>query len=127
MGSSRKSKSTRAKSARPHQRPSRPRILRKATNRSRAEVPEIPAGVQNEIENQRDVLVTVITLLHCLHVMLEHREDNAADQELNPRIEAAIKWASLPDITAMLLDRAHAVLDALDSVNLIEASKAFKP
>ncbi len=59
--------------------------------------------------------------------MLEHREDRAADQELNPRIEAAIKWASLPEITAMLLDRTHAVLDALDSVNLIEAAKAFKP
>jgi hypothetical protein len=127
MGSSRKSKSTRAKSARPHQRRPRSRIHRKAINRTSAKVREIPTGVGNEIENQRDVLVTVITLLHCLHVVLEHQEDHAADQELNPRIEAAIKWASLPDITAMLLDRTHAVLDALDSVNLIEASKAFKP
>ncbi len=127
MGSSSKSKSTRVKSARPHQRRSRSRIHRKAINRSSAKMGEIPAGVGNEIENQRDVLVTVITLLHCLHVMLEHREDSAADQELNPRIEAAIKWASLPEITAMLLDRTHAVLDALDSVNLIEAAKVFKP
>jgi len=45
--------------------------------------------------------------------MLEHQGDSAADQELNSRIEAAIKWASLPEITAMLLDRTHAVLDAL--------------
>ena len=127
MGSSRKSKSTRVKSARPHQRRPRSRVHRKAINRSSAKMREIPAGVGNEIENQRDVLVTVITLLHCLHVMLEHREDRAADQELNPRIEAAVKWASLPEITAMLLDRTHAVLDALDSVNLIEAAKAFKP
>jgi hypothetical protein len=126
MGSSRKSKSTRAKSARPHQRPFRRRILRKATNRSRAEVPEIPAGVHNEIENQRDVLVTVITLLHCLHLVLEHREGNL-DEELNPRIKAAAGWASLPEITAMILERTHAVLSALDSVNLIKASKAFKP
>ncbi len=59
--------------------------------------------------------------------MLEHREDSAADQELNPHIEAAIKSASLPDITAMLLDRSHAVLDALDSLNLKNALKAFKP
>jgi len=59
--------------------------------------------------------------------MLEHQEDSAADQEPNPRMEAAIKSASLPDMTAMLLDRTHAVLDALDSVNLIAASKAFKP
>src|SRR5260370_42665985 len=73
---------------------------------------EIPAGVENEIENQRGVLLTVITLLHCLHVMLEHQEDSAADQKLNSRIEAAIKRASLPEITAMLLDRTHAVLDA---------------
>jgi hypothetical protein len=127
MGSSRKSKSTRAKSARPHQRRPRPRIHRRAINRSSAKGPEIPAGVENEIEIQRGVLVTVITLLHCLHVMLKHQEDSAADQELNPRIEAAIKWASLPDMTAMLLDRTHAVLNALDSVNLIKASKAFKP
>ena len=126
MGSSRKSKSTRAKSARPHQRPSRPRILRKATNRSRTEVSEIPAGVQNEIENQRDVLVTVITLLHCLHVVLEHQEGNP-DEELNPNIRAAAAWASLPEMTAMILERTHDVLSALDSVNLIKASKAFKP
>ncbi len=127
MGSSRKSKSVRTTSARPGEKPSAHGILRKASNRASAEVLEIPPGVRDEIENQRGVLVTIITLLHCLHVMLEHQEDSAADQELNPRIEAAIKWASLPDITAMLLDRAHAVLDALDSVNLIEASKAFKP
>jgi hypothetical protein len=127
MGSSRKSKSTRAKSARPHQHRPRSRIRRKAINRSSAKVREIPAGVENEIENQRGVLVTIITLVSCLHVVLEHQEDSAADQELNPHIEAAIKSASLPDITAMLLDRTHAVLDALDSVNLIKASKAFKP
>jgi hypothetical protein len=100
---------------------------RKAINRSPAKVREIPPGVENEIENQRGVLVTVITLLHCLHVVLEHQEDHAADQELNPRIEAAIKCGSLPDMTAMILDRTHAVLDGLDSVNLIAASKAFKP
>src|SRR6266404_3342379 len=70
-------------------------------------------GGRKEIENQRGALLTVITLLHCLHVMLEHQGDSAADQELNSRIEAAIKWASLPEITAMLLDRTRAVLDAL--------------
>ena len=126
MGSSRKSKSTRAKSARPHQRRPRSGNHRKAINRSSAKVQEIPAGVGNEIENQRDVLVTVITLLHCLHVVLEHREGDL-DEELNPGIKAAAGWASLPQMTAILLDRTHAVLDALDSVNLIEASKAFKP
>src|SRR5882672_395333 len=45
-------------------------------------------GGREKIENQRGALLTVITLLHCLHVMLEHQEDSAADQELNYRIEA---------------------------------------
>jgi hypothetical protein len=72
------------------------------------------------------VLVTVITLLHCLHVVLDHREDSV-DNELNPRIKAAAGWASLPEMTAMILERTHDVLSALDSVNLIKASKAFKP
>src|ERR1700716_2889331 len=125
MGSSRKSKSVRARSARPGEQLSAHEILPKASNRTPEEVPEIPAGVENEIENQRGVLVTVITLLHCLHVVLEHQEANV-DEELNPSIESAVKWASLPDLTAMLLDRTHAVLHALDSVNLIKALKVFK-
>jgi hypothetical protein len=33
----------------------------------------------------------------------------------------------LPDITAMLLERVHAIHLALDSVNLTKASKAFRP
>jgi hypothetical protein len=88
--------------------------------------PVIPRGVLDEIENQRDVLVTVITLLHCLHVVLDRREGDL-EEELNPSIKAAAGWASLPEMTTILLNRTHAVLDALDSVNLIEASKAFKP
>jgi len=126
MGSSRKSKSTRAKGARPPQRPTDPGVSREAVNRPLANVPEIPAGVENEIESQRRVLVTVITLLHCLHVVLEQKDD-MTDEESNPRTKAAVKWVYLPDLTAMLLDRTHAILQALDSVNLIKASKAFKP
>jgi len=34
---------------------------------------------------------------------------------------------SLPEMTAMLLERTHAVLSALDSMNLTKALKAFKP
>ena len=126
MGSSPKSTSTRAKSARPPQRPTRPGISRKAVNRPLANVPEIPAGVEEEIERQRRVLVTVISLLHCLHVVLK-QQDDTADGELDPRTEAAVKWSYLPDLTAMLLDRTHAILHALDFVSLIKASKAFKP
>jgi hypothetical protein len=125
MGSSRKSKSTRAKGARPAQRPTRPGVSQ-AVNRPLANVPEIPAGVENEIESQRRVLVTVITLLHCLHVVLEQKDDTP-DGEPNPRTEAAVKWVCLPDLTAMLLDRTHAILQALDYVSLIKASKAFNP
>ena len=119
MGSSRKSKSTRAKSA-------RPQISRRTIKRSPAQGHEIPPGVQNEIENQRFSLVTVITLLHCLHVLLLQQEDQV-DQGLDLRIRAALKSSSLPSVTAMLLDRTHTVLHALDLVNLINASKAFKP
>jgi hypothetical protein len=126
MGSSRKPKSVRAKSARPGEPPPTREILPTAANQAEVEVPEIPPGILDEIENQRSVLVTVITLLHCLHVVLERRQDHI-DEELNPRIEAAVRWASLPEMTAMLLERTHAVLSALDSMNLTNALKAFKP
>ena len=126
MGSSRKPISVRAKSARPGEPPPTREILPKASNQAQAEVLEIPRGVLDEIENQRGVLITVITLLHCLHVVLEHREDHI-DEELNPRIKAAVRWASLPEMTAMLLERTHGVLSALDSMNLTNALKAFKP
>jgi len=58
--------------------------------------------------------------------VLEHREDDV-DEKPNRRIEAAVKWASLPEMTAMLLERTQSVLSALDSLNLTKASKAFKP
>jgi hypothetical protein len=126
MGSSRKSKSARAKSARPGESSPTRKTLRKDLNQVQAELSEIPLGVLHEIDNQRGVLVTVITLLHCLHVALEHREDQI-DEGLNPRIEAAVRCASMPEMTAMLLERTHAVLSALDSSNLTNPLKALKP
>jgi hypothetical protein len=126
MGSSRKSKSGRAKGAYPDEQPPIRKTLLKVLKQARAEVSEIPPGVINEIENQRGVLVTVITLLHCLHVVLE-RNQTHIDDGLNPRIEAVARLASLPEMTAMLLERTHAVLSALDSVNLENAFKARKP
>ena len=126
MGSSRKSKSTRAKGARPHQRPSRPGISREAIKQPLVKDPEIPLGVQNEIENQRDVLVTVITLAHCLHVVLDYQEGDL-DEEPNPILKSAAGWASLPEMTKMILERTEAVLHALDSLNLTKASKTFGP
>ena len=126
MGSLRKSKSVRARNHRPGKRSGTGRILRRASTRPPAAVPQISAGVHNEIENQRGVLMRVITLLHCLHIVLEHREGSVVE-EPNRRIEAAVEWVSLPEMTAMLLERTHSVISALDSLNLTKASKAFKP
>jgi hypothetical protein len=126
MGSSGKSKSVRAKSARPGERPPTREILPKAAKQAQADVLEIQPGVLDEIENQRGVLIAVITLLQCLHVVLEHREDYM-DGELNPRIKTAVRWASLPEMRAMLLERTHGMLSALDSMNLTNTLKVLKP
>jgi len=122
MGSSRKSKLTRAKSARPGDRLRTSEILPKTLNMASAEVLEIPPRFLAEIESQRGVLVTVITLLHCLHVVLQQREASI-DNEIDRRIEVAARWASLPEMTAMLLERTHAVLFALDFTNITGAAK----
>jgi hypothetical protein len=130
MGSSRKSKSTRAKSARPGHRPPTLKIPRNTPRRSPDAVPEIPPGARDEIERQRDMLLTIITLLHCFHVTLELRSTypgKETDIEFDPRLEAATRSAYMPEITALLLERTHAVFSALDSVNLRDAAKAFEP
>lgn len=126
MGSSRKWKSTRAKSARPGTRPSADEILRKISSRSLDKVSGIPPRILDQIDNQRGVLVTIITLVHCLHVALKHREDQI-DEGFDSRVEAGIRWVSLPEMTATILERMHAVLSALDSSNLTKASKEIKP
>jgi hypothetical protein len=42
-------------------------------------------------------------------------------------MEAAVRCASLPEMTAVLLERTHAVHSALDSSNLTNVLKAFRP
>lgn len=126
MGSSRKRKSIGPKSDRHGNRPPSRQILLNASNQARAEVLEFPPGLKGEIENQRGVLVTIITLLHCLHVALKYREDQV-DEGLDPRVAAGVRWVSLPEMTATILERTHAVLSALDSSNLTEALKVVKP
>jgi hypothetical protein len=126
MGSLRKSKSVRATTLRPGKRAATGRLLRGASTRIPEAVPQISAGVHNAIEEQRGVLMRVITLLHCLHIVLEHREGSVFE-ELNSRTDASIEWVSLPEITAMLLERTYSVITALDSLNLEKTSKAFKP
>ena len=126
MGSSLRPKSTRAKTVRPGKRPAARETGRKAKIRSPSKGSEMPVGIHEEIENQRRVLVTVTTLLHCLNAVLEHQDD-AVGGELSAGAEAAVGWVYLPDLTAMLLERVHAIHLALDSVSLMRASKAFRP
>jgi hypothetical protein len=38
-----------------------------------------------------------------------------------------VRWVSLPEMTATILERTHAVLSAIDSSNLAKALKAIKP
>ena len=130
MGSSRKPKSVRAKRARPGQRPVTRKIRRKTSRQTPAPVPEIPPAVRDEIERQRDVLLTIITLLHCFHVVLELRSTHPGkemDIEFDTRLQAAARCAYLPEMSALLLERTHAVFSALDSVNLEKAQEAVEP
>ena len=122
MGSSRKSKSTRDPSVRPGKRRAR-QPHSGLSGRSSAEVPEIPEGLREEIEDQRDVLGTVMTLLHCLHVVLTSQLDDSPE-ELSAGALAATGWVHLPDITVLLLERTHAVHLALDAACL---TKALRP
>ena len=130
MGSSRKPKSVRANSAHHGQRPLTRKNRRKTSRRTTAAVPEIPPAVRDEIERQRDVLMTIITVLHCFHVVLElrctHRDENM-DIEFDPRLQAAARCASLPEMSALALERTHAVFNALDSVNLEKALEVVEP
>jgi hypothetical protein len=117
MGSLVKSKSAGAKRAHAGEPVPARKIRPEAATQVQTGVPEIPPGALNEIQNQRGALITIITLLHCLHAALERKQDHI-DDELNPRLVAAVRWVGLPEITAILLERVHAVHLALDSVNL---------
>jgi hypothetical protein len=125
MGS-RNRKSVRRKSDRHSKRPPSCETLLNASNQAQAKILEFPPGLKSEIDNQRGVLVTIITFLHCLHVALKYREDQI-DEGLDPRVEAGVRWVSLPEMTATILERTHAVLSALDSSNLTKALKEIRP
>lgn len=125
MGSSRKSKSTRPKSVRPAKRRSTRGTGGRTKGRSAIKYREIPPDIQEEIESQRRVLITVMTLLYCLHVILEHRDDDLGDA-LSEKARISAELAYLPDMTGLLLDRVHAVHLALDSVTLTKAPQVVK-
>jgi hypothetical protein len=101
------------------------RKRRRVVARALAEVPRMPVTIVNAIEGQRRALVTVITLLHCLHSVLRRQIDDAGEDE-SDAVEDAVGWVELPDLTAMLLERVHQVHLALDSVSLKRALKESK-
>jgi len=126
MGSSRKQKSVHVKSDRHGKRLPSGEIHFNASNQAQAKILDFPPGLKNEIEDQRGALVTIITFLHCLHVALKYREDRL-DEGLDPRVEAGVRWVSLPEMTATILERTHAVLSALDNSNLTKALEEIRP
>lgn len=123
---SRKRKAVHVKGDRHGKRPPSREILLNTSNQAQAKILEFPRRLKSEIENQRGVLVTIITLVHCLHVALKFREDQI-DEGIDPRVEAGVRWVSLPEMTATILERTHAVLSALDSCNLTKALKEIRP
>jgi hypothetical protein len=126
MMSSRKRKRDGGKRPRPGAPSPAGRTPDKRSVQTQREAQEIPPPLMEMIENQRGVLITVVTLLHCLHVVLEHGHEQI-DAVLNPGIAAAARWASLPEITTMVLERTHAVISALDSINFTNTLDGFKP
>jgi hypothetical protein len=116
MGSSRPRNSTRARKAHSAKRsvslprsPKRRRPARKA--------PALPVEIVNAIDDQRRELATAMTLLHCLHCVLRCEADDTGPGE-SEAVQNAVGWVELPDVTALLLVRLHAVHLALDSVSL---------
>jgi len=116
MGSSRPRNSTHAERA--HSTNRAPRF-RRADKRS----PDIPVALENVIDDQRRELVTIITLLRCLHLVLRYQAENPGQDESSD-VTAALGWVELPDITSMLLRRVHSVHLALDSASLKQEIKA---
>ncbi|MGO8855128.1 MAG: hypothetical protein ACLQO1_05385 [Steroidobacteraceae bacterium] len=74
--------------------------------------------------------MTIISVLHCFHVMLELRSTYPGKEmevECDPRLQAAARCAYMPEVTALLLERTHAVFSALDIVNLEKAVEVVEP
>jgi hypothetical protein len=113
----------RGSAKRSHPSPRSPTLRRPS---SLAAPPVMPSEIQNAIEDQRGELATAMTLLHCLHCVLRREVDYAGPDE-SVEVEDAVGWVELPDVTAMLLVRLHAIHLALDSVSLRQALQASKP
>ncbi len=88
-----------------------------------AAAPLMALAIQNAIEEQRGELATAMTLLHCLHCVLRRETDYTSSDE-STEFEDAAGWVELPNLTAILLVRLHAIHLALDSVSLRRAVQA---
>jgi hypothetical protein len=82
--------------------------------------------IENAIDYQRRELATAMTLLHCLHCVLRCETDYTSTEESAEFADAA-GWVELPNMTAMLLVRLHAIHLALDSVSLRQAQQGSGP
>jgi hypothetical protein len=82
--------------------------------------PKLPSPIRNAIDEQRGQLATAMTLLHCLHCVLRREAHDTGPNE-SAEFEDAIGWVDLPNVTAMILVRLHAIHLALDSVSLRHA------
>jgi hypothetical protein len=61
-----------------------------------------------------------------LELKSTHRNEST-DIEFDPRLQAAARCAYLPEMSALLLERTHAVFSALDVVNLEKAPEVVEP
>lgn len=112
MGSSLKSKSTRARrgrSARSSPKP-RPKPVQKPSADSR-----LPAAIEIAIEQQRDSLTTEMTILYALHCILR-RDQEGDDSEVDEAVRDAVEWTDPTDLTSMLLVRLHTVFNNLGKI-----------
>jgi hypothetical protein len=91
-----------------------------ATDIPRVEPFVIPIKIENVIECQRNKLVAVITLLHCLHSVLRRQLESTYATE-SFAVQAAIDIAKLPVVTEFLMENVRSVHDALDSASLRRA------
>ena len=118
MGSSRPRNSTRARKGRSAKRTAGlPAVDRQPT----AAAERIPAAIEIAIDDQRDSVGAAISLLYCLHSVLQRETSDAGPVE-SAAVADAAEWADLTHITAMLLVRLRGVHSGLDQVALQEAN-----
>jgi hypothetical protein len=95
-------------------------------SKTTAELFAMPDKVGAVIQCQRNKLIRAITVLYCLHSALRWELEDAGPIE-GIAVEAAIRLAELPEMTAMLLETIHSVHEALDLRKLARAMRGPAP